>query len=100
MAREESASGEFRTGPCAAGYRVLIGKGLLVAGDVCPERCDPTDRSRPTSRVRPHPCEGPLSADFFNDNWGELLGWACGLENTDRACWKARSRLCARLPSR
>ena len=79
MAREESASGEdFVTGLVRGkGYRVLISKGLLVAGDrLAPSGADPY-RQIAADILR---AAAPLAkkgsttfSDFFNDNWGELM---------------------------
>jgi len=78
MAREESASGEdFVTGLVRGkGYRVLISKGLLVAGErLGPSGADPY-RQIAADILRaaaPLVRKSATFSDFFNDNWGELL---------------------------
>jgi hypothetical protein len=79
MARDESPSGEdFVTGLVrGAGYRVLISKALLVAGDqLAPSDADPY-RQVTADILRaaaPLVTAGSASfSDFFNDNWGELI---------------------------
>jgi len=78
MAREDSASGEdFVTGLVRGkGYRVLISKGLLVAGDrLAPSGADPY-RQIAADILRsavPLVQKSATFSDFFNDNWGELL---------------------------
>lgn len=79
MAREEAASGEdFVTGLVRGkGYRVLISKGLLVAGDrLAPGGADPYRQIAADILRAAAPLAKKGSAsfqDFFNDNWGELL---------------------------
>jgi hypothetical protein len=78
MAREESESGEdFVTGLVRGkGYRVLISKGLLVAGDrLGPSGANPYRRiAADILRAAVPLTEKSASfSDFFNDNWGELL---------------------------
>jgi hypothetical protein len=88
MAREESASGEdFVTGLVRGrGYRTLLGKGLLVAGDrLAPDGADPYRRIAADILRAAAPLAAKGSASFqafFNDNWGELL--RAGLASIDR----------------
>lgn len=78
MAREESESGEdFVTGLVRGrGYRVLISKGLLVAGDrLGPTGADPY-RQVAADILRaaaPLARKSATFSAFFNDNWGEVL---------------------------
>jgi F0F1-type ATP synthase membrane subunit c/vacuolar-type H+-ATPase subunit K len=88
IARDETEKGQdFVTGLVRGkGYRTLLARGLLVAG----ERLAPDD-AKPYQRIAadvlraaaPHVAQGSQSfATFFQDNWGDLL--RAGLASVER----------------